>query len=242
MPDGVPAGGTSRRSRRFLGQLAPEENRILTAGVSEGRSVGAGRLAGAVFMLDSWLRRWHQVYEFTADPRCIFRLQRMSATSRLRFPDGALVEPGDPILNLHVWNEHVPPIGPGGPTLAWARRTRTMVDHSLRLLCQHIDENAGKYDGIAVIRADITFGSAERSDQLARIAATFCFRPMREELSGASRLRRVGDNILMLLLVAAANPAAARWSVLRRDHAITYLQRRQLDQQYGARALADVDG
>ena len=214
----------------------------MTAGVSEGRSVGIGRLAGAVFLLDSWLRRWHRVFEYTCDPRCIFRLQRMSATCGLKFSDGTVVEPGDPILNLHVWNEHMPPIGPGGPTLAWARRIRVMVDQSLRLLCQHINEDPATYGGIDVIRADITFGSADRSGQLARIAAIFGFRSVREDLRGANRLRRLGDNILMLLLVAAANPAAARWSVLRRDHAIAYLPRRVLDQRYASRAQADADG
>jgi hypothetical protein len=214
----------------------------LTAGVSEGRSAGIGRLAAAVFLLDSWLRRWHRVFEYTTDPKCVFRLQRTSAPHRLKFPDGTVVESGDPILNLHVWNEQMPPIGPGGPTLAWARRTRAVVDHSLRLLCRHLNENPASYAGVAVIRGDITFGSADRSDQLARIAASFGFQPVREELTGASRLRRLGDNILMLLLVAAANPAAARWAVLRRDHAITYLQRRHLDLQYGAQAKVDVDG
>ena len=53
-------------------------------------------------------------------------------------------------------------------------------------------------------------------------------------------LHRVGENILIFLLVLATNPVTAETPVLRRDHKLVYLSRAPLDRRYG-RAWTDRD-
>jgi hypothetical protein len=42
------------------------------------------------------------------------------------------VEAGEPVLALHLWNEHVPPLPPDGPDIAWATRSQRLFVRSLR--------------------------------------------------------------------------------------------------------------
>jgi YkoP domain len=209
----------------------------LSTQISNQRTVSSGALLEhAVYGLDRWLRRRHGVYEYTNDPECIFRINRAAAEVDLLLSDGSHIRPGDPILNLHLWNEHIQPMPHDGATLAWARRLSRAVDISLRELAQSL---AGQYDldDIAALRADMRLGPTARSQQLARIAARYGFESAAFRAETGS-LRQFGENILICLLLLAANPAAIRTDVLRRDHALVYLSRAGLERRYGgARAL-----
>ena len=50
---------------------------------------------------------------------------------------------GDPVLKLHLWNEHVPPIGPAGSDLAWAVSVRRMLIRSLRAAARWLASELG---------------------------------------------------------------------------------------------------
>lgn len=209
----------------------------MTVATSVSRSERPRPLASAVFLLDSWLRRRQRVFEFAADPICLFRLQLTTAEHGLRLGDGTVVAPGEPMLALHIWNEHVPPMGADGPDLAWGRLLGIRVDHSLRLLARHTREHPAEYRHVAAIRADMSLGSEARNRRLGRLAARFGFESVRGSLSEPGPVRRLGENMLMLLLVLASNPAAARPAVLRRRHTVAYLSRRLLEQRYGELAV-----
>ena len=223
------------RLRNFAAGLAfltrlPREDSPLSAQLHAGGR--RGRLAAAVFAFDSWLRRRQGVFEYCDDPECLFRLQRVTARRAVRLADGSAMARGDALLALHFWNEHMPPIGPGGPNLAWARRLSRLLDRSLRLLERRLAENAEAYRGIVAIRADLALGPAARGEQIARILARLGFERISESENRIGPMRRIGENALMLMLVAAANPAAARGAVLRRDHLVAYLSRRALERRY----------
>jgi hypothetical protein len=203
----------------------------MAAGMAENRGRPERRLAGAVLMLDSWLRRREGIFEYTRDPDCIFRLQHGTASGKHTLNDGTRVEPGDPILALHIWNEQVPQIPATGPSLAWALEVRWAVDRSLRLLAKHLAVNRADCEGINAIGADITLWPALRSGQLARVSGSFGFEPVADHRQ-ANLLRRAGENILMLLLVTATNPAASRIDALWRHHTFAYLSRRLLKKRY----------
>jgi hypothetical protein len=205
----------------------------LPAHVSNQGTVTSGALIEhAVFGLDRWLRRWHGVYEYTDNPACIFRVNRASADADLLLSDGSHIRPGDPILNLHLWNEHIQPMPLSGPTVAWAQRLSRAIDLSLRELARSL---AGRHDldDIAALRADMRVGTAEQTRQLARIAGRYGFEAAAFQADTGS-LRQLGENIMIYLLVLAANPVAVRADVLwRRDHALVYLSRVALERRYG---------
>jgi YkoP-like protein len=84
---------------------------------------------------DAWLRRTSGVFEFSADPKCLFRLRRTRAPHDLQLPD-VEVPASAPVLELHLWNEHMLPIPSEGPDVIWAMQLRKMVIESLHAVGQ----------------------------------------------------------------------------------------------------------
>jgi hypothetical protein len=185
-----------------------------------------------VLGLDRLLRRWHGVYEFTAHHGCLFRAERSRAEQTLLLRDGTRVHRGQPLLKLHLWNEHMPLMGAHGATLAWARRASRAVEVSLRELARHLAQDEEMEEVVAVC-ADMRLATARQSAQLARIVARYGFETPADSRSGRpSLLRLIGENILMALLVLATNPVAMRPGVLRRGHLRVILSREKLMRRY----------
>ena len=185
-----------------------------------------------VFSLDRWLRRWHGVYEFTAHRECLFRAERCLAEAALSLSDGVRVRRGDPLLRVHLWNEHMPPMGQKGPTVAWARRASRAIETSLRELARHVAQ-CSDLDAVVAICADMRLATAQQSAQLARIVSRYGFEAAKDSRAGRPGfLRLIGENILMVLLVLATNPIAFRAEILRRGHARVIISRAKLLRLY----------
>jgi hypothetical protein len=204
----------------------------LAVELSEKRGLRAIRPEQWVFSLDRWLRRWHGVYEFTAHRDCLFRAERCLAEENLLLSDGVRVRRGDPLLKIHLWNEHMPAMGQDGPTIAWARRASRAIDTSLRELARHLAQ-CSELDEVVAICADMRLATAKQSAQLARIIYRYGFEAAKDPRVGRPGLLRfIGENILMVLLVLATNPIAFRAAVLRRGHARVVISRAKLLRLY----------
>ena len=200
--------------------------------VSEKRGLRALHPEQWVFSLDRWLRRWHGVYEYTAHRECIFRAERCLAEESLLLSDGVRVTRGDPLLRIHLWNEHMPAMGQAGPTIAWARRASRGIETSLRELARHIAQSSD-LDAVVAVCADMRLATAKQSAQLVRIVHRFGLEAEKDSRAGRpGLLRLIGENILMVLLVLATNPIAFRAAVLRRDHARVIISRAKLLRLY----------
>jgi len=187
----------------------------------------------AVFGLDRWLRHRQGVYEYSSGPFCVFRVQRAQAEADMLLSDGTRIAAGDPVLNLHLWNEHVPPMRLQGATVAWAREATRRVELSMRELARHLKWTRA-LDDIVALRGDMRLGTPEQSSQLARLAAHYGFEPAggnRIDLSSPA-VQRFAENVFIFLLVMATNPVALRAPVLRRDHKLVYLSRAALEGRY----------
>jgi hypothetical protein len=172
------------------------------------------------------------VYEYTGQPDCIFRTRRIEASQAITLADGTAIRPGDALLELHLWNEQVPPIGRDGPTLAWALDIKRRIRLSLDALADHVRREPDLAAVVAVF-ADLRLGTAEETGQITRIVARYGFEtPPGAGPAGPHALRRLGENILALMLVLATNPRAARFTVLRRARATICLSRARLE-RYG---------
>jgi hypothetical protein len=207
----------------------------LSVVISEKRGLRAIHPEQWVFSLDRWLRRWHGVYEFTAHRDCLFRVERCLAEDSLLLSDGVRVCRGDPLLRIHLWNEHMPAMGQDGPTIAWARRASRAVGTSLQELARHIAQ-CRDLDAVVAICADMRLATAKQSGQLARIVSRYGFEAAKDSRVGRPGLARlIGENILMVLLVLATNPIAFRAAVLRRDHSRVVISRAKLLRLYRSR-------
>jgi len=204
----------------------------LSVELSDKRGLRAIHPEQWVFSLDRWLRRWHGVYEFTAHRECLFRAERCLAEAALSLSDGVRVRRGDPLLRVHLWNEHMPPMGQKGPTVAWARRASRAIETSLRELARHVAQ-CSDLDAVVAICADMRLATAQQSAQLARIVSRYGFEAAKDSRAGRPGfLRLIGENILMVLLVLATNPIAFRAEILRRGHARVIISRAKLLRLY----------
>jgi hypothetical protein len=90
-----------------------------------------------IHALDRMLRRRLQLEEVCDDPRCMFRMRRIAAPQDLDL-DGGGVPAGAPVVELHFWNEHFPPVPEGGPSLRWGLEGRKRVDFSCAALAHRL--------------------------------------------------------------------------------------------------------
>ncbi len=97
-------------------------------------------MRAAVRALDRHLRKRQHIVEFSDDPDCLFRVRLGEAYRDLPLPDGA-VSRGEPIAEVHWWNEHLPPFDEGEPGLKWAVRMRRMLIRTHQEMARQILHN-----------------------------------------------------------------------------------------------------
>ena len=192
-------------------------------------------LAELLFALDARLRRRQAVFEYSRDPRCVFRLDIGRSPRALALRDGTRVHPGQRIARLHFWNEQVPPLPASGATIAWARRMQQAIAISLVELARFLASRSDLRD-IAAVCGDVPSGTRAQSQQLARIMARYGFETVAEPepLPIAERVHRFGENILISLIVFTSNAAALRGDTLERVRVPIYLSRHVLEEKFGA--------
>jgi len=194
-------------------------------------------LNALVSVIDKKLRARDGIFEYSVCPRCIFRAQLESSASDIALSDGTSVSAGSHLINLHLWNEHIPPFPAQGPTLGWARQMCRGLEISLEELAAFLQDRPAPED-IAAIGANMMFGSTLQAQALVQLAARYGFvravdvAPPR---SIAQRLHLLGENILIAMLVIAHNPAAFRTDNLHRERVLVYLHRTELMRRFGAR-------
>jgi hypothetical protein len=186
-------------------------------------------LGSSVFLLDDWLRKRQHVYEYSDRSDCLFRIQRSEAEADLKLSDGACVRCGAPIIDLHLWNEHLPALDPCRKNLRWARLIGREIATSLKELAAHMADDPS-YDEIVAVRAEMYFGVAEGNLRIVRLSTRYGFESVGPQKDGA--VRHLGQNALGLMLALAANPAAARISALRHESAVVYMSRANLDRYH----------
>ncbi|WP_237479321.1 YkoP family protein [Lichenibacterium dinghuense] len=152
---------------------------------------------------------------YSRDARCLLRCAVIPSPCAFTLSDGAALRPGDLVIDLHLWNEHIPPMPASGPDLAWGRLVAAWMRHSLVLLAGALDVDPGLRDARA-IRARTNFvGWGERSESLTRLIARFGFEDVDEPPSLHERVHDAFENILIGALTWTHNPEA-----LRRDRLI----------------------
>jgi len=192
-------------------------------------------LADTLFAFDVSLRRHHGIIEYSAHRDCIFRIEIARSRRRLTLIDGTHLRPGERIARLHFWNEHIPPVPKGGTTIRWAHRMQRCISLSLHEFARYLSSEPDLCD-ISVICGDVPSATRGQCRQIEYIMAYYGFETIMEtrRLSFGERMHRLGENILISLMVFAQNPAALRLDTLRRVRVPIYLSRRILECKFGS--------
>ena len=182
------------------------------------------------------MRRRHAVVEYTRNPLCVFRLQIVHSQNGLVLRDGTRLRPGQRVVQLHYWNEQIPPAPEGGMTIGWARRMTHGIEASLRELARCLARP--DLSDVAVIRIDAVATMGRESGLLARIMARYGFEAIArsEPPPIGERLHCFGENILTSLMLFAQNPRALRSGSLTRGRVPLFISRRTLQQRFGGAA------
>ncbi len=181
--------------------------------------------------LDRWLRYRLGIYEYSTAERCLLRAERCRAEAPVELADGVRVRAGDPLLRLHLWNERVPPMGPRGPSIGWARQIEQDLSVSLRELARHLAPEAGG-DPVVAVCAHVHLAGERQRLQMARIFGRFGFQMIPTERT--HRVRDFGESLLVALLAFATNPISLRNGLLRRSCERVMISRAQLLRRYGS--------
>jgi YkoP domain len=111
---------------------------------------------------DRFLRRTLRVFEFCDDPECLWRVRVTRVAHPLYLPDGQ-VPSGATVVELHLWNEHVPRLPPAGPDLGWAVQSQRRLVASLRTLARQMRRDPRLADVKAVCGITVLFFPGEGS-------------------------------------------------------------------------------
>lgn len=189
-----------------------------------------------MFALDRWLCRSMGIYEYSDDPHCLFRIQRVRLKGAVELADGTRVPAGGRVLALHLWNEHVPRMRGRDPTLAWACRIDHAMRSSLCALSSYLASQPGLAD-VAAIFADMRVNGSPQPGQPVRVLARYGFEAVPGETDGRGVLHRIGDAIFIVMLVSVTHPLAPRSAALRMGNVRMWLSRAVLERRYPAAAL-----
>ena len=201
-------------------------------GSAYARPERSGLVAKAIFGVDRLFRKWRGVFEYTSDLECLFRAEVIQLDDDIVLADGSTFPARKRIAKIHLWNEQVPRFPAEGATLLWARRMYRGLDVSLREMAVFL--GAQEFQDVVGVRAEMTLGTAEQTDQLLRMCARFGFCPVSNLKSPSvwTRLHRLTVNVYIALLVLARNPQGLRLDSFRRSRADIFLPRSVLEQRY----------
>jgi hypothetical protein len=163
-------------------------------------------MRGLIRRFDAFLRRREGVYESSACSHGLLRLRLSCARERVPLGDG-WVEPGEQVLELHLWNEHMPPLPREGPSLAWAWRTERKFVASLRDLAREMRTEPA-YCNVRALRAVtvlLTPGPGSAGPLAARLG--FVVRPYHNRLG---RFGEFWENFYTWFIMWTFNAASLR--------------------------------
>lgn len=192
-------------------------------------------LAGIIFALDTRLRHHQAVLEYSYHPSCIFRLGIARSRRTLTLRDGTRLRADQRMVQLHFWNEHIPPVPQTGATISWAHQMQKSISTSLRELARYLASRPDLRD-ICVVCGDVPSAATRaQCQQIEHIMGYYGFETVMESarLPLRERIHRLGENILISLMIFARNARALRLDTLMRVRVPIYLSRRTLEQKFG---------
>lgn len=160
---------------------------------------------GLVRMLDAQLRTAHGIIEYCDDNRCLLRVERAAAPRTLRLADGTLVTAGDPIVLLHIWNEHVPKMSGRGADIRWASEVRRSLLLSFRALATRLTQDSALQD-VKAVRARLKLARFDHPEVARLLGRRFGFEEYKADAPNPDALHDGLEDVWLWALAWTFNP------------------------------------
>jgi hypothetical protein len=98
--------------------------------------------------IDRIILREYGIEPFTYDPECILRIVKIRNSKIVSLSEGSIWEIGDPLIEIHLWNERLANFQPIDSGLLWRRFLLNFFRSSLALLAEYIERSGLKIVGI----------------------------------------------------------------------------------------------
>jgi len=187
-------------------------------------------MRNVVRYFDRFLRWALGVFEFCDDPDGLLRVRLTSAAHAVAWPDGD-VPAGAPILELHLWNEHIPLLPSDGPDLAWAVQAQRMLMASFRALAQQMRRDH-RFDSVQAVGGTtvlaFTGDDSERVRLFERLGFTLC--PHHNPLGSFGEF---WENLYTWAIMWAFNEATLRRRRLRLRRSEVWMTTDEFLRRYG---------
>jgi len=153
-------------------------------------------------VLDRILRHVLGIEEFSREPGCVLRYSRTRSRSAVTLPRGEIVRPGDPILELHFWNDR---LGTDSRPRSSPGVLRSAFRRSLALLAEQLQSNEHFAD-IKAVHATL----ARIPNRSCCVHHPFGCAVKVKPCSGSRRIHDFFENFLIHSLRWAFNPRHAK--------------------------------
>ncbi len=177
---------------------------------------------------DQLLRRALGVFEYCDDPEGLLRIRITTAAHQVLLPHDT-IPAGTPVLELHLWNEHIPPLPPHGPDLAWAARSTRMLMASFRKLARQMkaDPRLAALQAVGGVTVLVSLGGEGLFRRLG-----FTIHPYRNPLG---RFGEFWENLYTWAIMWTFNQVSLRQRYLMRlRRSEIWMSREEFLQRYGS--------
>ena len=189
--------------------------------------------------LDGVVRDYSQIQPFSDSAECLLRLAVGASPADLALSDGTRIRRGEPIGELHFWNEHIPPFPRHGSSLPWALAFRRRLAFSFRELAAAVQRNP-RLQVLRAFRGEGILGSRYDMAHLNKMADRWGFDLVHRRRTGV--WRRFSDawvKLYAVVLLWAFNPSRVKGTALNSLRWNEYwMSREVLLRRYGAMQAA----
>ena len=129
-------------------------------------------LRALIRRFDAYLCRIYGVYEFTQDPECILRISKITAVYAYIANGITIIPAGEPVLEIHLWNEHMTPLSASESSMVWTGRILRKFKYSLKLIARQMgsDPDLAAVRGIVAVTSVLSSESnPDRPDFMQRL-------------------------------------------------------------------------
>lgn len=191
-------------------------------------------LSRVVRAIDGWLRSRQHIREYSQDPQCLLRLAVCPAKESVRLADGTSLEAGEPIGDLHLWNEHLPAISARGPSLSFGIAVRRRLQRSLEQLAERVSADK-TLAGIKAFHGEFAFcaGAGKRRGRSLAEQLGFELTQVHGSRGAWRRFVEFWERLYHAALVYAYNPGGLRDDWMKRERHEFWISRESLLERFG---------